>query len=215
MTYRVIVSISSGKGAAKNLVRTRLETPGADMQWWKGSIAWGTMLLVSIAVVGCRHTISAPVRQQAKPPIPFSALRQNPDAFTGQTVIVGGDILHTRNTEQQTFVEVLQKPLDALEGPILTDQTEGRFMVRCDAYLDPALYDKGRQVTVAGRVIGSYTGKVGNAQYIYPLISCIELHLWPKLIGISVYEPGYFVRPWYWYPLDPYPLFYPPYPYRY
>ena len=187
------------------------------MHWWTSHIVWGTMLLIAMAAVGCRHTISAPVRQQAKPPIPFSKLRQNPDAFMGRTVIVGGDVLSTRNTVQQTFVEVLQKPLDTLEVPLLTDQTEGRFMARCDAYLEPALYDKGRQVTVAGRVLGSYSGKVGDATYVYPLISCLEIHLWPKLTGIAVYAPGYVVRPWYRYRyrLGPYPFLYPPYLYRY
>lgn len=185
------------------------------MQWWKSYRAWIMALWVGMAVVGCRHPISAPVRQQAEPPIPFSELRQNPDAFRGRTVIVGGDILSTRNAPQQTFVEVLQKPLGALETPLMTDRTEGRFMVRCDTYLDPALYDRGRQVTVAGRVLGSFSGKVGDAQYVYPLISCIEIHLWPKLTSISVYEPGYYIHPWYWYPLYPYPWFYPPHPYRY
>jgi outer membrane lipoprotein len=185
------------------------------MRWWNRYLVWSLMLLISMAVVGCRHTISAPVRQQAEPPLPFSELRNNPDDFTGRTIIVGGDILSTRNTAQQTFVEVLQKPLDAFERPITTDQTAGRFMIRCDEYLDPALYAKGRQITIAGRVLGSYTGKVGDAPYLYPLISCIESHLWPKLTHISAYEPGYFVHPWYWYPLYPYPFLYPPYPYRY
>lgn len=185
------------------------------MRWWTSYLVWGMMLWIGIALGGCRHTISAPVRQQAEPPIPFSELHKNPDAFTGRTVIVGGDILNTRNMAQQTFIEVLQKPLDAFERPRITDRTAGRFMIRCDEYLDPALYDEGRQITVAGRVLGSHTGKVGDAQYIYPLISCIEIHLWPQLARISAYEPGYFVHPWHWYPIYPYSYFYPPYPYRY
>ena len=185
------------------------------MQWGTGYIVLSTMLFIGMAIAGCRHTISLPVRQQAEPRLLFSELRQNPDAFDGRTVIIGGDVLSTRNMAQHTFIEVLQKPLDALEVPIITDQTEGRFMARCDGYLDPAVYDKGRQITIAGRVLGSHMGKVGDAQYVYPLISCIEIHLLPKQTVISVYEPGYFVYPWYWYPLDPYLFSYPIYPYRY
>ena len=190
------------------------------MRWWSGYLIWGMMLWIGMAGLGCRHTISAPVRQQAKPPVPFVELRQDPDAFTGRTVIVGGDILSPRNTEQHTFIEVLQKPLDAFERPLSTDQTEGRFMARCESYLDPALYAKGRQVTIAGRVLGSFTGKVGEAQYVYPLINCIEIHLWPQL-SASAYDTGSYFYPWYWHPHFhpfypyPYPFFYPPYRYRY
>jgi outer membrane lipoprotein len=167
-------------------------------------------------MLGCQHTISAPIRQQAEPFISFEALRKNPDAFKGRTVILGGDILKTQNTEQQTSIEILQKPLDRLEAPILTDQTAGRFIVQCDQYLDPAVYDQGRHITVAGKILGSYTGQVGEAEYLYPLVSCLELHLWPRVSYDRTYPVYpypwllYPYRPWYLYPYYGYdwPLLY-------
>jgi outer membrane lipoprotein len=169
-------------------------------------------------MLGCQHTISETLRQQAEPVVSFEALRGDPDAFKGRTVILGGDILKTHNTPQQTSIEILQKPLDRFEAPQITDQTAGRFIAQCDQYLDPAIYDQGRQITVAGKVLGSYAGQVGKADYLYPLISCAELHLWPRMSQDTIYPvypypwllPRYY--PWYLYPYYDYDW---PFYYRY
>lgn len=173
--------------------------------------------VVCLTSLGCQHTVSETLRQQAKPAVSFEALRANPDAFKGRTVILGGDILKTQNTQHQTSIEILQKPLDRLEAPLITDQTKGRFIAQCDRYLDPAIYDQGRQVTVAGKVLGRYDGQVGEAHYRYPLISCVELHLWPRVSHETAYpvypSPWFFhpYRPWYGFPYDYYDW---PYDYR-
>lgn len=165
--------------------------------------------VVCMIAVGCQHTISETLRQQAEPAVSFQALRADPDAFKGRTVILGGDILKTQNTPQQTSIEILQKPLDRFEAPLITDQTAGRFIAQCDQYLDPAIYAQGRQITVAGKVLGSYAGQVGEAEYLYPLISCEEIHLWPRVSDDLVY-PVY-PRPWLLYPY--YPWYWSPYDY--
>ncbi len=166
--------------------------------------------VVSLTSFGCQHAISKDLRLQAVPAVAFEALRADPDAFKGRTVILGGDILKTENTPQQTSIEILQKPLDRFESPHITDQTAGRFIARCEQYLDPAIYDKGRQITVAGTVLGRYEGQVGEAAYLYPLISCSELHLWPLVSHDTVY-PVY-PHPWLWHPYRPW---YFPYDYYY
>ncbi|ETX08778.1 Slp family lipoprotein [Candidatus Entotheonella palauensis] len=166
--------------------------------------------LIGLITAGCQHTISQSLRQQAKPIIAFKALRADPDTFKGRTVILGGDILKTQNTQQKTSIEILQKPLDRFEAPLITDQTAGRFIAQCDQYLDPAIYDQGRQITVAGKVLGSYAGQVGEADYLYPLISCAEMHLWPRLSHETAYpvypHPWLLHRyhPWYLFPYDYY-----------
>jgi outer membrane lipoprotein len=159
------------------------------------SMAWASMSL------GCAHVISDAVRTQAEPAVPFAHLRANPNAYQGRTLILGGEILDTTNLREGTRLEILQKPLGYSEAPQVTDNTGGRFIAMCEEYLDPAVYAKGRRITVAGRVLGSYTGKVGEVDYIYPLISCQEIYLWPRIARLP---PRY----------DPYDWWYgPPYPY--
>ncbi|MDH3601366.1 MAG: Slp family lipoprotein [Candidatus Tectomicrobia bacterium] len=168
------------------------------MQSRYSRLSWGLLVIVGILLgMGCGRTISPAVHQQAQPPIPFRELRANPEAFTGRTVILGGEILNTLNTENHTFVEVLQKPLDRSDAPRFTDKTAGRFMARCDSYLDPAIYAKDRQVTIAGRVLGRHTGQVGETEYVYPLMSCIETHLWPRTTAANAPYGYYDAYPWY------------------
>jgi outer membrane lipoprotein len=167
------------------------------MQLRCSRLFWGLLGIVGILGMGCGHTLSPSVRQQAQPPIPYRDLHANPEAFTGRTVILGGEILNTVNTENHTFVEVLQKPLDRSDAPRFTDKTAGRFMARCDTYLDPAIYAKDRQITIAGQVLGRHTGRIGEADYVYPLISCTETHLWPRTPAASPYYRDYDAYPWY------------------
>jgi len=140
------------------------------------------MLIGCLALMGmgCTHVISDTLRQQAQPPVSFAELRADPQALKGRTVIVGGQILQTTNLPESTRIEVLQRPLNVSEAPELTDATGGRFMAYCDKYLDPAVYAQDRRITIAGQVLGTYDGKVGEAEYTYPLISCEETHVFPS-----------------------------------
>jgi starvation-inducible outer membrane lipoprotein len=59
---------------------------------------------------------------------------------------------------------------------------------------------------VGGRVLGTYMGKVGEVDYVYPLISCEETHLWPRRVAVP---SPYYYDPWY---APPYPsAFWRPY----
>ena len=173
---------------------------------------WVLIAWLALAGMGCAHVISEPLRQQAQPLVSFAQLRTNPEALKGRTVILGGEILQTTNLREGTRIEILQRPLNESETPKLTDTTGGRFMAFCEEYLDPAVYAQRRRITVAGEVLGTYTGNVGEVDYLYPLISCEEIHLFPTA---SAEFRRYSAYPW-WYG-DPY--FYPwrvgPYPYAF
>ena len=178
----------------------------------KNGRLWVLIGCLAFIGMGCTHIISESVRQQAQPPLSFAELRTNPEALKGRTVILGGEILQTTNLREGTRVEILQRPLGESETPKLTDNTGGRFMAFCKDYLDPAVYAERRRITVAGQVLGSYTGKVGEVDYTYPLVSCEETHLFPT---VSAELRRYASYPW-WYGG---PYFYPwaigPYPYAF
>ena len=178
----------------------------------KRSYCWILIGWCALAGLGCTHVISGPMRQQAQPPLSFAELRANADALKGRTVILGGEILQTDNLREGTRLEILQRPLSESEMPKLTDTTGGRFMAFCKEYLDPAVYAPRRRLTVAGEVLGSYVGKVGEVDYTYPLISCGEVHLFPTASAELRRSTPY---PW-WYGA---PYFHPwvvaPYPYAF
>jgi outer membrane lipoprotein len=80
------------------------------------------------------------------------------------------------------------------------DKTEGRFLALDSRYLDVYVYAQGREVTVAGEVLGKRTLPLDTTEYTYPLIRVKELYLWP-VIEKNYYDPYpyyYYNNYWWW-----------------
>ncbi|HWP00709.1 MAG TPA: Slp family lipoprotein [Methylococcus sp.] len=147
-------------------------------------------------------------------PKSFVELRANAPHYTGQMVILGGEIVETRHREKISEIEVVQKNLDSQDRPEKTDRSGGRFLVQCSYFLDPAVYEKDREITVAGKVIGQRRQKLDEADYTYLVVGCDYLHLWPERQPVAYYPypyPYWYGWPYYYYP---YPYFYYAYPVR-
>ena len=171
--------------------------------WWKTWEFVGLLSMIVWGETGCSAVMSAQVRQQADRTLTFGQLYAMPEAYIGRTVILGGYIVHIWNVPGMTFLDVLQRPLDAQDRPILAQQSAGRFIVRCDQYLDPLTYPAGSTITVAGQVLGTYTDTSGERDTVYPLLACVEIYLWPQAMLSEVYPPvGLWWEwdPWYWSP---------------
>ena len=63
------------------------------MRWWQW-IFWGLAALLS---AGCSHALSSAVRQQIDTTLSLTQLRTTPEAYKDRIVMLGGDILSTRN----------------------------------------------------------------------------------------------------------------------
>jgi len=101
-----------------------------------------------------------------------------PQPATGKSVQWGGVIVSTTNLQGSTQIEVLAYPLDSDGRPKSDGTAQGRFILERTGYLEPASYAEGRQVTAVGTVTRTQTGKVGEADYTYPVITAKQLHLW-------------------------------------
>ncbi len=161
------------------------------------------IILAMLTMVSC-SVISQQVRSEAVPPVPFQTLIEEADKYIGQTVILGGYILETKNLESETILKVLQTPLRFGEDPDLKKRSQGRFMVYHKGFLDPAVYSKDQVITVAGKVIGTVVEKIGDDRIRYLKIEDREIYLWSN----------YTDNPPYYYPW-PYPYYGVPYPYWY
>ncbi|MCC6345697.1 MAG: Slp family lipoprotein [Nitrospirales bacterium] len=156
-------------------------------------IMQGIALFVLLAISGCAHVISPDSRDAADRSLPSRAFFADPDAYRGKVVILGGTVITTTTTKEGTFIEVLEQPLDSRERPGNgRDASLGRFIAFYPAYLDPAVYTQGKLVTVAGEVMGSKTGLIGEMEYRYPLVRSREIHLFrpsgpsPVHLGIGI-----------------------------
>lgn len=147
-----------------------------------------------MSLLGCAHVISKELREKADEEISFAALLKDPDRYAGRFVILGGIIASSLNTEEGTYIEVVQNPLDSRGRPEYSDVSGGRFLILTEGYLDSAIYSQGKRVTVAGKVIGKRVRPLGEIQYTYPLIKSSEIHLFtssygtPIRFGIGIYK---------------------------
>jgi outer membrane lipoprotein len=111
--------------------------------------------------------------------VTFEEVKRDPESFRGKRILVGGEIIETRNLQGKTEIEILQKPLGRDRGPLPVDESEGRFVLVHPSFLDPSVFRSGRRVTAVGVVEGSRSQKIGETELVYPILENEHIHLWP------------------------------------
>jgi len=133
-------------------------------------------------VTGCAAGISQQSRAKVTYTGSFSALQKTPDAYKGEVILLGGRIIEAKTSPPLSELHVLKLALGTSDRPVISDQSEGRFIVQTNQFLDPAVYQKDMLLTVVGTLKGSKVLPIGGFEYTYPLVEPIEIKLWPKEI---------------------------------
>ncbi len=136
------------------------------------------VVLASLMVTGCAHVISQEMRRQVAPELTFKEVTKEAIKYQGNIVLWGGVIVKCTNTQEGTLIEVRETALGFRGKPKEIDASRGRFLVSHPEYLDCRIYDKGRKITVVGKISGQKTLPLDEIDYTYPLISAKEMHLW-------------------------------------
>jgi len=98
-----------------------------------------------------------------------------------RTVRWGGTIVRVENlASQQTLLEIVSRPLRSNGRPLHNDRSYGRFFALVDEFLDPQIVTADRDFTVIGSLAGRMAGKVGEADYVFPLVSINQYTYWKK-----------------------------------
>jgi outer membrane lipoprotein len=149
---------------------------------------------------GCAHVVSKDLRARTDPTLTFRQVIQDPKAYIGKYVVWGGEIIQTTNQKDgTTLIEVFHRPLGWRGEPKDAGPSEGRFLVLVPKYLDPYLYEKGREVTVAGEIQGERIRPVGEMDYRYPVVRGDEIYVWREPYYAPYYGPYYryhYYDPW-------------------
>ncbi len=131
-------------------------------------------------VMGCATGISRQSRSKVTYAGTFSKLQKTPDVYKDEIIMFGGKILETNVSSTLSQLTVLQLELGNNGQPVNFDQSNGRFMVRSNQFLDPEIYQNGMLLTIVGTFKGSKVRAIGGFDYAYPLVEPIEIKLWPK-----------------------------------
>ena len=108
---------------------------------------------------------------------PFQ-VAQSPENFSNREVIWGGRIVQVKVFADHSEIELLAYPLDSSQRPKANDSGNGRFIAVMPGYVEPLDYPSGALMTVDGKLNGSRAGKVGEADYVFPLVSVAQSHVW-------------------------------------
>lgn len=174
------------------------------------------LLLAAPLLAGCATAFPPPALEGVNRAATVAALRADVTPYLGQRALVGGEILATQTRPGQTEIELLSRPLRYDDSPERTDTSDGRALIRTAQFLDPAVFAKGRRITVVGRVTGAEERVIGDLPYRYPVITSEQIRLWALDPPAGVYPyfypyAGYPWWPWgfgirpYWYGPAPYP----------
>ncbi len=135
------------------------------------------MFALLLLVGGCAHRLSERSLELADRTITFGKLRENPDAYRGKFVILGGVIKAISHTPQGTQLEVDQFGLDSRETPDQASGSGGRFLAIAPEQLTRSVCGPGLSVSMAGEIVGKRVLIRGGEEYVYPLVAIRELRI--------------------------------------
>ena len=145
-------------------------------------------IILSLLLAGCAGTeCRAPAGVSTLSPSSVSAV----STHEGELVRWGGILIEARNLKTSTELEVIGYPLDECGRPRTDSAQVGRFIIVRPGFLEIADYRTGSQVSATGRIAGIRDGRIGAAEYSYPLLETHKGQLWP-----DERAGGGFTRPW-------------------
>jgi outer membrane lipoprotein len=165
------------------------------------------LLTMCLLLVGCSNLPPA-IEDPPLYDISYSEATRNIAHFKNAPVRWGGTVIDVENEQNFSLVQVLYYPLNSYGRPQLDKPNEGRFLIKSPDFLDPAVYTKNSEITVAGTLTGDAERAVGNKTLRLPMISAKLIHRWQAYVPGNYYGYGGFG---YGYPYYGYYGYYPYY----
>lgn len=173
-------------------------------------------VVVAVLLSGCASVVPATIRTAAPGNVQVAEVRAQPAQYKDAMIRWGGSIVSTRNERDHTVLEIVARDLDSDGRPLAEDRSLGRFLLKTQGFLDPAVYKPERDVTVRGRVEGVVEQSIGEYRYTYPVVRADDIYLWKPRPPAAPHYPYYYDPFWYdpWYPWGwpPYHRHWPYYP---
>jgi outer membrane lipoprotein len=160
-----------------------------------------TIASVTLLLAACAPVLNRELMQEGVRDLPFKELREAPENFKDKLFILGGLIVNSKLTATGSQIEALYVPVDSSGYLKEGGRVKGRFLAiypTAKGLLDPAVYRKGREITLAGEFLEARKGKIDDMEYVYPVFEIRQIYLWA--------EPKYYDYPYYY----DYPFLYDP-----
>ena len=170
------------------------------------------IFMLSAVLVLLSACVSIPKKLQVPENTPLTAfanVRSQPLNNLSNTVRWGGVIASVTNNADNTMIEIVHFELGSSGRPKQKNETQGRFKLYFSGLLDPVIYKKGKSITAVGIVSTPEKGKIGENEYLYPVMKAKNIHLWKDIqkVDIRVIHKPLWHQPSFW----RFPNYYAPY----
>ncbi len=119
------------------------------------------------------------------PAVDITEARENPLAHADSEVHWGGVVQSVENRNDETWIELVERPLNRSGQPQLGSLSHGRFIAVVPEFLDPVDYRDGTVVTVVGNLSGEHIGTIGSASYNFPKVAVTDHQRWRQVRATS------------------------------
>ena len=140
----------------------------------------GIVLLSAVLLPACASQIPEQTRSASSRNSPEASARAGTQRFNGEHVRWGGTIAAVEKRESQTWIEVDRCHLSN-NGMPGKSHREGQFLARLEGNVDPAMYARGRHLTVVGDLENENSGAIDGYAYQQPVVNVEMHHLWASL----------------------------------
>jgi outer membrane lipoprotein len=164
------------------------------------------MALAALTSASCVSVLRDDLMKSGVRNFSFTEVMKNPGLSHGKLFILGGRIVDTKLTEEGSLVEAIYVPVDWTGALKDLELPTTRFLALSPkeaGILDPMIYNKNSEVTLAAVFDGIREGKIDDMEYAFPFFRIRQIYLWGKRPQVS-YGPPYY-GPW------PYPYWGPRY----
>ena len=186
-------------------------------------IRYLTIAAAVVVVSACASRYPQTIRTDDTNLVAFSEAKRQAEVHEGRPARWGGVIADVRNSDDGTRIEVVNFGLNNFGRPRASDESQGRFVVYVNEFIDPEIYQRGRMVTALGEFQGLEEGQIGDFRYDYPVLAASGVELWKvQQTTTPMMHPGYYDPHSLWYrnhiwgvgPYRYYDPFYYPWGYR-
>lgn len=150
-------------------------------------IALFAVTIVAMSTSSCTSIVSKEVLKSTDRELHIRTVQKDIDTHKGKTVLWGGIIISTKNTEEHTELEILETGVNRLGYPEFDiSQSQGRFVVVTDKFLDPLIFSARKYITVAGIVDKLENRTIDEMLYPYVVLKAVEIHIFQDYKEVDV-----------------------------
>ncbi|KAF3984104.1 MAG: Slp family lipoprotein [Methylococcales symbiont of Hymedesmia sp. n. MRB-2018] len=148
-----------------------------------------SLIIVSLLFLQACSNLPANIKNAPQVDTQLHHVLANSHNFKNTPVRWGGKIIDVENKVEGTQIQILYYPLNHYGRPLLDKPSLGRFISISKQFLDPAIYPKDTEITIAGSINGMVEKVIGEQTIKVPVVTIDGHHIWPKYQ--QIYRPYY------------------------